>query len=206
MKTFEQIQKNNGSYTLYDASFQFGIKQERQQVIPGRFYSFKMTSPVTVLSEETVPTLTRGRRYYDLMPAGLLLYHENWQQAMLVLNLKVIPAPIATKLLEAYYAFSSQNGLSDLFKEGSLIPIEQRRLLDKRFYFFPPSLLAQFIGATNLDYAINKYKIEDVVEARLIDFDQFGLLVRPKFSTLGLFPETLNMEQVFEEFIEKSTQ
>lgn len=205
MKTFDKIEKNDGRYTLYDVSFQFGIRQEKQQVIPGRFYSFKTVSPVPSLNENTVPELTRGRRYYDLMPTGLLLYHDKWQQTLLMLNLKVIPAQIAAKLLEAYYAISTQNGLGDLFRENKLLPIEQRRLLDKRFYLFPPSLLAQLIGASSLDYAINKYKIEDVVEARLIDFDQFGLLVRPKFSTLGLFPETLNMEQVFEEFIEKST-
>ena len=204
MKTFEQIAKNNGSYTLYSASFQFGVRQERSQVIPGRFYSLKMASPVPDLNESAVAGLTRGSRYYDLNPTGLLLFHENWQQAMLVLNLKIIPSPIAAKLLEAYWALAAQNGLTTLFSEGKLLPIEQRRLLDKRFYLFPPSLLAQLIGASNLDYAINKYKIEDVVEARLIDFDQFGLLVRPKFSTFGLFPETLNMEQVFEEFIQKS--
>lgn len=205
MKTFDKIEKNDGRYSLYDVSFQVGIRQEKPQVIPGRFYSFKTVSPVPVLTENSVPELTRGRRYYDLMPTGLLLYHDNWQQTLLMLNLKVMPAQIAAKLLEAYYALSSQNGLGDLFRDGKLLPIEQRRLLDKRFYLFPPSLLAQLIGASNLDYAINKYKIEDVVEARLIDFDQFGLLVRPKFSTLGLFPETLNMELVFEEFIEKST-
>lgn len=205
MKTFNQIEKNDGKYTLYDASSQFGIKQSRQQVVPGRFYSFKMISPVPVLNEEAVAGLTRGRRYYDMMPTGLLLYHDNWQQTMLMLNLKVIPAKIAAKLLEAYYELATRNDLPTLYEDGQLRPIEQRRLLDKRFYLFPPSLLAQAIGATNLDYAINKYSIEDVFEARLIDFDQFGLLVRPKFSTLGLFPETLNMELVFEEFIEKST-
>lgn len=205
MKTFEQIEKNNGQLPLHLVGQEVGLLQEKSQIVPGRFYSFKTISPVAVLNEATVPTLTRGRRYYDLMPTGLLLYHDNWQQTLLVLNLKVMPAPIGAKLLEAYYALASQNGLSDLFKEGKLLPIEQRRLLDKRFYLFPPSLLAQLIGATNLDYAINKYKIEDIVEARLIDFDQFGKLVRPQFSTLGLFPETLNMELVFEEFIEKST-
>lgn len=205
MKTFSQIKKNDGSLSLTAVGQEVGIPQPKLQIIPGRFYSLTMISPAVALTEQTVPTLTRGRRYYDMMPTGLLLYHDNWQQTMLMLNLKVIPAKIASKLLEAYYELASRNGLPTLFEDGNLLPIEQRRLLDKRFYLFPPSLLAQSIGATNLDYAINKYKIEDVVEARLIDFDQFGLLVRPKFSPLGLFPEMLNMELVFEEFIEKST-
>jgi hypothetical protein len=204
VKTFDKIEKNDGRYTLVGVGYQFGIEQEKPQIVPGRFYSFKMISPTPALTEETVPMLTRGRRYYDLYPTGLLLFHENWQQTMLVLNLKVMPIPIAAKLLEAYYALASRNDLPTLFEDDKLRPIEQRRLLDKRFYLFPPSLIAQTIGASNLDYAINKYKMEDVFEARLIDFDQFGMLVKPKFSTLGLFPETLNMELVFEEFIEKS--
>lgn len=204
MKPFAQIEKNNGQLSLFEVGRQYGKPQSKSQIIPGRFYLFKIQSPVPALTETLVPQISGGREYYDLSPVGLLLFHENWQQTALVLNLKIMPAPISAKLLEAYYFLSQQNGLASIYEGEQLLPLEQRRLLDKRFYLFPPGLLAQAIGANNLNYAINKYKMEDVLQASLIDFDQFGKLVAPRFSPIGLFPETLNVESVFENFIQKS--
>jgi hypothetical protein len=64
--------------------------------------------------------------------------------------------------------------------------------------------LSQIVGADNLNYAINKYRIDEIAEARLIDWDQFGMLVNPKISTRGIFPDPINMERVFTDFIENS--
>ena len=45
-----------------------------------------------------------------------------------------------------------------------------------------------------------------VAEARLIDWDNFGMLVRPRFSQVGFFPEELNMQGIFETITEKLTK
>jgi hypothetical protein len=111
----------------------------------------------------------------------------------------------SAKLLEAYYKVSSQNGLPNLFKEGKLLPLSQRALIDQRFYLYPPTVLSQMVGATNLNYAINKYNIDQIASAKLIDFDNFGKLVNPRIDRRYMFPENLNLAQVYEEFDINST-
>jgi hypothetical protein len=204
LKRFEDIEKNNGQYTLEQVSENVGIIQNRAQFIPGRFYSFKIASQVPNLNEQNVPFLNDGKPYLDLRPCGLALFHENWKETALILNLKVIPTPVCAKLMEAYYAFSSQNGMPSLFKEGELIDLTERRLLDKKFYFVTTTILSQIIGVSNLNYSINKYNIDTIAEARLIDWDNFGMLVRPRVSQVGLFPNTLSIVEIFEQFITNS--
>lgn len=58
----------------------------------------------------------------------------------------------------------------------------------------------------DLNFAINKYNMDAVAEARLIDWDNFGMLVRPRFSQVGFFPEELNMQGIFETITEKLTK
>ena len=106
--------------------------------------------------------------------------------------------------MEAYYAFSSQNGMPGLFKDGELIDLNERRLLDRKFYFVTATILSQIIGVSNLNYSINKYNIDTIAEARLIDWDNFGMLVRPRVSQVGLFPDTINIVEIFEQFITNS--
>jgi hypothetical protein len=122
-----------------------------------------------------------------------------------VLNLKVIPAVVCNKLLEAYWRFSMLNGLANLFdKEHKLIPLEMRRLIDQRFYLITPTALSTILGVDNLNYAINKYDMDYVLDAKLIDWDKFGMLVNPQFSTDGLYPDPINIMAVFEDFLTKS--
>jgi len=198
---FNDIPKNNGSLPLNGVAQEYGIVQNRGQVIPGRFYSFRTQSPVPNLNEETVHLIS-GKNYLDLNPVGLLLFHDNWKETALVLNLKVMPPRASAKILEAYWNFSQLNGLNNLFdREGNLRPLEERRLIDNRFYLITPTALSTILGVNSLSYAINKYNLDHVLEARLIDWDNFGQLINPKLTVDGLYPDPINLEKVYEDFL-----
>lgn len=159
------------------------------------------------LTEDIVPLLNNGRSYYDVSPIGLCLYYEGWAQSenILMLNLKVIPPAICDKLLEAYYLFAMRNGLDSLYdSNGDLIDSSERAGLDKPFYLVPPTILANIIGATDLNYAINKYNINNIISVKLIDWDNLGMLIKPKISGRGLYPEPFNFEMMYEQFIKNS--
>jgi len=162
---------------------------------------------VSQLTNDTVPLLNNGRPYYDIDPIGLCLYYEGWAQSesILMLNLKVIPPAICDKLLEAYYNFAMLNGLKSLYSsKGELLPSSERSGLDQPFYLVPPTILANSIGATNLNYAINKYNINNIISVKLIDWDNLGMLVKPRLSSRGLYPEPFNFEIMYDQFIKNS--
>lgn len=201
MKDFNDIPKNNGALPLNVVAQNFGVAQSRGQVIPGRFYSFKTRSEFPSLTEETVHAIS-GKNYLDLNPVGLLLFHDNWKETALVLNLKVMPPRASAKILEAYWRFSQLNGLSNLFDtDGNLRSIEERRLIDQRFYLITPTALSTILGVKNLNYAINKYSMDQVLEAKLIDWDNFGMLVNPTLTVDGLYPDPINLAKVYEDFL-----
>jgi hypothetical protein len=205
LKSFDEIEKNNGQFTLQLVAEEHGIVQRRAEIIPGRFYAFKTEAPAVNLNEEFVRAFTR-KSYLDLNPVGLLLFHENWKEVNLVLNLKAIPPLAASKILEAYWRFSQMNDLAKVFDSstGELLPLDMRRLIDCRFYLITPSALSSILGIDNLNYAINKYSMDQVLEARLIDWDKFGMLINPKLSTHGLFPDPINIAAVFDDFLKNS--
>ena len=201
MINFKDISKNNGSLPLNVVSQQFGILQNRGQVIPGRFYSLKTFVQTPDITAEFVQ-LHNKRNYIDLNPVGLLLFHDNWKETALVLNLKVMPPRASAKILEAYWKFSNLNGLGNLFnKDGQLLPLEERRLIDNRFYLITPTALSTILGVNNLNYAINKYNMDQVLEAKLIDWDNFGMLVNPALTIDGLYPDPINLAKVYEDFL-----
>lgn len=198
---FNNLKKNNGTMPLNVVAKKFGITQNRGQVIPGRFYSFKTTVQVPAITEEFVQ-IHNKRNYLDLNPVGLLLFHDNWKETALVLNLKVMPPRASAKILEAYWRFSQLNGLNNLFdQEGKLRSIEERRLIDQRFYLITPTALSTILGVNNLNYAINKYNMDHVMKAKLIDWDNFGMLINPTLTTDGLYPDPINLAKVYEDFL-----
>ena len=67
-----------------------------------------------------------------------------------------------------------------------------------------PSLLAELSGADNLYYAINKYSMDDIASARLVDWDKFGMLVNPSLSDNGLLPNGVNLGAIYEDFLTNS--
>ena len=201
MISFKDLPKNEGTLPLPEVVNRYGIPQNRGQVIPGRFYSFKIQPDTPSITESYVYQKT-GKAYLDLNPTGLLLFHDNWKEVALFLNIKIIPAIVQSKILEAYWNFSMQNGLQHLFdKEGKLIDLNERQLIDHRFYLITPSALSTYLGVNNLNYAINNYDMDTVIEAKLIDWDNFGQLVAPITSTYGLFPDPINLPRVYEEFL-----
>lgn len=198
---FNKLEKNNGSLPLHAVAEQYGIIQNRSQVIPGRFYSFNIVADVPSITEDYVYRKT-GKHYLDLNPTGLLLFHDNWKEVALFLNLKIIPPAAQTKIMEAYWNFSKLNGLSNLFdKDNKIISLNDRRLIDQRFYLITPKALSAVVGVNNLNYAINNYNMDKVSSARLIDWDNFGMLVNPKISTHGLYPDPINLGIVYENFL-----
>lgn len=204
MQKFESLQKNNGQFTLYEVAQQFGIRQSRSEFLPGRFYSLMIEPEVSEINEQIAPQINDGKPYVDLNPIGLALFHENWKETAIILDLKIMPSPVSAKLLEGYWAFAQLNGMSDLFIENKLISLNARRLIDHRFYLVPPTILNQIVGASNLYYAINKYNMEQIKEAKLIDWDQFGMLVQPKVDVRGIFPQPANLAAIFEQFLTNS--
>lgn len=206
MKSFADLEKNNGrvSFDELFADPKIGISQNRGQYLPGRIYSLQIRSPAANLNEEKVMELNNGRKYYDLNPVGLSLFTENFKEVSVFINFKVIPPNILAKLLEGYYYFASKNGMANLYREGKLIDIKERTLLDQRFYFTPASILVQLVGLASLNYAINKYNNDQIIEAKMIDWDKFGMLVNPKASISGLHPQPINIDSVYEDFIKNS--
>jgi hypothetical protein len=204
LKSFAELEKNNGRFTYEQLSEKVGIPQNRNQYLPGRIYHLAIQSQFANLTEDVVNTITGGKGYYDLNPIGICLFTENFKETTVFLNFKAVPPTVLSKLLEAYYYFSSKNGLQKLFKDGKLIDPKERVLLDQPFYFIPPSILVEMLGLESLSYAINKYDNDQIVSARLIDWDQFGMLVNPITSTRGLYPEPVNIAKVYEDFIQNS--
>jgi len=205
VKNFNEIIKNNGQLDLLQVAERYGISQNRTQFLPGRFYSLKVIAQETRITPETVPYLADGKHYYDLNPVGLVLFHENWKETAIIFNLRSVPPQICAKILEAYYEFAKINGLTQVFDQsGEITPLDQRRLLDLRFYMVPPKLLSSISGLSNINYSINKYNIDHIADAKLIDWDNFGMLVNPRLSIKGLFPAPINLEKVFEDFIQNS--
>jgi len=204
LKSFNEIEKNNGTMTYQQVAESIGIVQNRLSILPGRFYCLKTMVPTPNINEEFVRAWTK-KNYLDLSPVGLLLFHDNWKETNLMLNLKAIPPLVVAKLLEAYWEFSKINGLANLFdKDGNLLPLTERNIIDQRFYLVTPTNLSIILGVDNLNYAINKYDMDYVLEARLIDWDNYGKLYNPQFSTQGFYPDPINITKVFEDFLENS--
>ena len=212
MKTFESLEKNNGRLTFeqvaseIDESGKLKSKPiDRFNLLPGRFYYFDIVPPAADFDEEFIALYTRGKRYLDLNPTGLVFFHENWKESAIILDLRVIPPPVAEKILQIYWNFSLKNGLANLYdNKGDLRPFEERQIIDQQFYMITPSLLAELSGADNLYYAINKYSMDDIISARLIDWDRFGTLVNPRLSERGLLPENVSLARVYEDFLTNS--
>lgn len=198
---FNKLSKNNGRLPLVNAAEDVGLIQTRAQVIPGRFYKLTARVDVPQITSEWVYQKT-GKNWIDLDPVGLLLFHDNWKEVALVLNLKVIPPQVQAKVLEAYWNFSKLNGLANLFnQDNQLRPLEERRLIDQRFYLITPTALSTILGVNNLNYAISTYRMDQVISARLIDWDNFGSLVNPAISDYGFYPKPANLAQIYENFL-----
>jgi len=204
VKTFKDIKKNDGRLTFEQVA-EKGTNTNRSSLLPGRFYQFTIVPPAVDMNAEFISAYTRGKNYIDLNPIGLVFFHENWQEKIIMLDLRVVPPPILEKILHIYWNFSLKHGLSNLFDTtGKLRPLAERQVIDQKFYMITPSLLSELSGADNLYYAINKYSMDDISSARLIDWNRFGMLVNPRLSDRGLLPSPINLAKVYEDFLTNS--
>jgi len=206
VKSFDLLPKNNARLTLEQVADSEGIPVSADNILPGRFYSLKVLPPAETITADIVAQVT-GKDYLDLMPTGFVFFHPRWieNRTIIMLNLRAIPSRVADKILEIFHRFSSKNGMDRLFdKDDNLLPLAQRRTLDLPFYHITPTQLSQLVGATNLNYAINKYSIGEIANARLIDWDRYGSLVTPKLSLKGIYPVPIDIESVYNRFIQNS--
>lgn len=209
LKKFSELEKNNGSSTLDQVADSVGKVIPSDHIIPGRFYSFEVMTPLAYLDGSSLPSLAGNKPYYNLNPVGFVFFHQHWldNRKIVMLDLKVIPPIVVAKLLEAYYHLCSQYGMDRLYDNaGVLKPLTERRSLDLPFYRITPTQMCEMLpGLNSLNYAINTYKIQDVARARLIDWDQYGSMIQPKVSTRGMYPDPIDMEEVFNGFIQNAT-
>lgn len=212
MSKFEDIITNKRERTFSQVFFEFGESIPITSILPGHFYSFS-NSPQMNITEDFIPVdssefskypekYITEKQYIDLNPIGLVLYHENWRQRVLIVNLKVIPPIFRAKLLAAYY-FIAEKFITNLYLGEKLIPFNERGTLNLPFYGISQSVLQQVSGL-NLNYSINKYRIEELNNARFLDWDQFGELPFANIEDRGLlFARNFNLVDIFEIFEQK---
>jgi hypothetical protein len=210
--SFEDIITNKRERTYSQVFFEFGESIPPTNILPGHFYSLVNTPQVNI-NESTIPTsfgewsktptqYVTEKQYFDVNPVGLALYHENWRQRTLIINLKIIPPVFRAKLLAAYY-FISEKFISNLYQNDKLIPFNERGTLNLPFYGISQAVLQQVSGL-NLNYAINKYRVEDLNTIRFLDWDKFGELPFANIEDRGLiFARGFDLSDIFEVFEQK---
>lgn len=212
MAKFEDIITNRKERNFTQLAYTKAERVNQTQIRPGHFYSFKIV-PSFNLNESMIPRTyddwfenpqqyITEKQYYDLNPTGLFLYHDNWRELALVLNLKVIPPIQRAKLLAGYY-FVAEKYISRLYKEDKLIPFKDRESLNLPLYAITPSVLQQITGL-DLNYSINKYKVEELREIRFLDWNLFGELPYANIDESGImYASNYTLADIFELFEEK---
>lgn len=209
MANINDLVTNRAERTFSQVFLEHGSTITQNQVRPGYYYQFRIELPN--LNENWIPdnlelwkenpeAYITEKNYYDLSPAGLLLYHENWKEVALVLNLKVIPPVHRLKTLAAHH-FLIEKYIQQIYQNEKPIPFNERERINAPFYGVTPSLL-RTISGIDLSFAINNYNTEYISNARLLDWDKFGELPYAKVETQGivLSPGSANLLNVFEVF------
>jgi len=182
----------------------------RNMLVPGHYYSFDIEIPnITTnwipnskeeYNEEPMKFITPNQ-YYDLNPVGLALYHDKWQNNLIMINLKVIPPKYHPTIFNAHLNIIEKSleiigGLG-----GKLDPLEERLKQNLPMYGITSSILRQATGI-NLNSAINAYKLDYVKSAKMLDWNDIGELPTPTIDTKGLLlsSSTYNVNRIFELF------
>jgi hypothetical protein len=195
---------NNLKFDLVQVGEIKGTQITKNQYVPGRIYYLNVSVPKTDLNQEEVQFLSNGKDYYDIKPVGLCLYHENWKEFSIFINFKVIPPLILNNLINSYFNIIKQYGYPSLLdKENKLIDLEKRSNLDLPFYFITSKQLSDLVGI-KLSYSINKYKVENIITANLIDWDKIGFLINSRVTFDGILPFPPNIEKIYNTFVEET--
>jgi len=209
---FDDIITNKGERTFGQVAAISGIRVQTPEMRPGHFYSFEAV--YSNLNEYKIPrdkeewskhpeNFVTEKQYVDVNPCGILLYHDNWKQHALVLDLKILPPVIRLKVLKGFYIITEKY-LDKLYKDGKLLPFKDREKLILPFYGITVSML-QEVTRTKLNYSINKYNMEDIRNVQFIDWNVFGELPFANVDDRGVFlaPNYITIDDVFEQFEEK---
>jgi hypothetical protein len=211
MIKLEDIVTNRGERNFSQTFELNGETVSRNQIIPGHYYQFRIDVPN--FNDNWIPrdsdefkenpnAYITNKEYYDLMPAGLVFYHNKWQQTALILNLKVIPAKYRAAIIGVHMNLIEKNleRLGWRIK-NKIMSLRDRSALNLAMYRITPSMLEELTGF-KLKWAISGYKLDKVVRGKLLDWDNIGELPMAMTDTAGLkiSPALSDITSIFNKF------
>ena len=215
MKKLEDIITNNRERTISQSFYEHGVNVGRNDILPGHYYTFEI--PVTNFNSSLIPNSEEewkedpelyitSRNYFDMIPAGLVFAHEKWKETALILNLKVVPPKYRAAIVMAHINLIEDNldrlGVFD--EDMEMASIEDRKRMNLPLFRVTPKMIEQITGI-KLGYAINGYKLDKVIRAKLLDWDHIGELPLANIDTKGLAMSTgaLDLSSIFNKFENK---
>lgn len=215
MILLEDISTNKFERNFSQIVEECGIKVPRNEIIPGNYYSFDIE--MVNFNPDRIPNNkeeydymvkagypTINREYVDINPFGPVFYHENWNNVVLQLNLKVLPPKIRSAVVMGHINIV-ENDLDVINALGdgeTMKPLEmfKERL---RMCAVAPSDIESFLGEIKLGYAINAYKKERINNPRLLEWDKIGEIPQSNIDQRGIFVSRnlINIGGLFEQFL-----
>lgn len=217
MIELDKIVTNRKERTLYESFYQHGIKVNRNEILPGHYYSLVHTIiSVEGFNQNWIPNneneykenpeaYITNRPYVDMNPIGLAFYHDKWKENALMLNLKVIPPKYRAALVMTHINIIKESlDRIGAFEEGKLLSLNERKAINLPMYKITPSILEQVSGI-KIGYAMSGYKLDKVVEARMLDWDKIGEVPLANIETRGIMfaSGVMELSSIFDKFENK---
>lgn len=207
---------NKGERNFSQIMDEHGSQVSKDQIFPGSYYSFEI--PIPNFNPNWVPNsdeeysknpdaFITNKQYYDLNPFGPVFAHENWQNVVLHLNLKILPPEIRSKVVMAHVNLIKDDlEKIDFFSKDpkKLTPLEMIKMGGLRMFLVKPSNLEALTGV-KLGYAINAYRIEKINKPKILEWYKIGEIPAARIDTRGLAiaSELVNVAGLFEQFERK---
>jgi hypothetical protein len=216
MIKLEDISTNRGERNFSQSFNEFGIDVSRNEILPGHYYSLNV--PVANLNPMWVPGSTdefkenpkafiTDKEYYDMNPVGLVFHHPDWKKNALILNLKVIPPKYRTNIIVAHVNLieKSLDRINALpWSKDKPVEFRERTKLGLPLFRVTPSILQQLTGF-KLGYAISGIKMDKIIQAKVLDWDNIGELPLANIDQRGLVvsPSLSGLDSIFNNFENK---
>ena len=212
MIVLEDILTNKGVRNISQVFSEYGEPVSRANILPGHYYSFNISIPN--FNTDWVPNsideyrqnpsaYITDRQYYNINPVGLAFYHERWKENALVLDLKIIPPALRSKIIITHLNLIEKNldAIGALAENEYTVPFNERGKMNLALYSITPSILEQATGL-NLKYAISAIKLDRVSRAVLLDWDNIGELPLAGIDDKGLAiaKSMMDITGLFEQF------
>lgn len=212
MIVLEDILTNKGVRNISQVFSEYGESVSRANILPGHYYSFNISIPN--FNTDWVPNsideyrqnpsaYITDRQYYNINPVGLVFYHERWKENALVLDLKIIPPALRSKIIITHLNLIEKNldAIGALAENEYTVPFNERGKMNLALYSITPSILEQATGL-NLKYAISAVKLDRVTGAVLLDWDNIGELPLAGIDDRGLAvaKSMMDITGLFEQF------